>query len=125
MVGRAPFKRGENNNNDRHADDGPITRFRGPVVPVTVDLRNADGSPRFVNGQRLISSPAAYVAPTLASPIFLSTGYNSSFIRPSSPIPYYAPNFTEWLLSTGTRFSIRRSDRAGRWSSLQTLTVSL
>ena len=79
MVGRAPFKGGEDDN-DRHDDDGPVTRFRAPVVPVTVDLRNADGSPRFVNGQRLISSPAAYVAPTLASPIFQPTGYSSSFI---------------------------------------------
>jgi hypothetical protein len=73
MVGRAPV--GENDNSNA----SPVTRFRAPVVPVTVDLRNADGSPRFVNGQRLISSPAAYVAPTLASPIFQPTGYSSSF----------------------------------------------
>jgi hypothetical protein len=79
MVGRAPFK-GAKDNNDRQNDDGPVTHIRAPVVPVTVDLRNADGSPRFVNGQRLISSPAAYVAPTLASPIFQPTGYSSSFI---------------------------------------------
>ena len=79
MVGRAPFKAGEDDN-DRRDDDARVTRFRAPVVPVTVDLRNADGSPRFVNGQRLISSPAAYVAPTLASPIFQPTGYSSSFI---------------------------------------------
>jgi hypothetical protein len=79
MVGRAPFNGGEDEN-DRHDNNDPVTRFRAPVVPVTVDLRNADGSPRFVNGQRLISSPAAYVAPTLASPIFQPTGYSSSFI---------------------------------------------
>jgi hypothetical protein len=78
MVGRAPFKGGKDHN-DGSSDD-PVTHFRAPVVPVTVDLRNADGSPRFVNGQRLISSPAAYVAPTLASPIFQPTGYTSSFI---------------------------------------------
>jgi hypothetical protein len=79
MVGRAPFK-GAKDNNDRHDDGGPVTHIRASIVPVTVDLRNADGSPRFVNGQRLISSPAAYVAPTLASPIFQPTGYSSSFI---------------------------------------------
>jgi hypothetical protein len=79
MIGRAPFKGGEDDN-DRHNDNGSVTHIRAPVVPVTVDLRNADGSPRFVNGQRLISSPAAYVAPTLASPIFQPTGYSSSFI---------------------------------------------
>ena len=84
MVGRAPFKGGEDgkdrHDGDRHDGDGQVTRFRAPVVPVTVDLRNADGSPRFVNGQPLISSPAAYVAPTLASPIFQPTFYSSSFI---------------------------------------------
>jgi hypothetical protein len=79
MVGRAPFKGGEDDD-DRHGDDDPVTRFRAPVIPVMVDLRNADGSPRYVNGQPLISSPAAYVAPTLASPIFQPTGYSSSFI---------------------------------------------
>jgi hypothetical protein len=109
MVGRAPFKGGEDDNG-HHGDDGPVTRFRAPLVPVTVDLRNADGSPRFVNGKRLVSSPAACVAPTLASPIFQPTGYSSSFR--SSPMPYCAPNFTEWLLGTGTRFSFRRSNRA-------------
>jgi hypothetical protein len=79
MVGRAPFKGGVDGSH-RHDEDGPVTRFRAPVVPVTVDLRNADGSPRFVNGQPLISPPAAYVAPTLASPIFQPTIYSSSFI---------------------------------------------
>src|SRR5262249_36835443 len=69
----------DRHDNDRH-DDGQVIRIRAPVVPVTVDLRNADGSPRFVNGQPLISSPAAYVAPTLASPIFQTTGYSSSFV---------------------------------------------
>jgi hypothetical protein len=78
MVGRAPFKGGEDDNDQ--GDGVPVTHIRAPVVPVTVDLRNADGSPRFVNGQRLISSPAAYVAPTLASPIFQPSGYSSSFI---------------------------------------------
>jgi hypothetical protein len=77
MVGKAPFKRGEEDNDQ--GDNAPVTHIRVPVIPVTVDLRNADGSPRFVNGQRLISSPAAYVAPTLASPIFQPTGYSSSF----------------------------------------------
>jgi hypothetical protein len=76
MVGRAPFTGGQNDN----GDDGPVTRIRAPVIPVTVDLRNLDGSPRFVNGQPLISSPAAHVAPALASPVFQPAGYSSSFI---------------------------------------------
>jgi hypothetical protein len=79
MVGRAPFK-GAKDDNDPNDDGGPITHIRASIVPVTVDLRNADGSPRFVNGQRLISSPGAYVAPTLASPLFQPTSFSSSFI---------------------------------------------
>jgi hypothetical protein len=43
-----------------------------------VDLRNADGSPRFVNGQRLISRPDAFIEPTLNSPIFQNFTYSSS-----------------------------------------------
>jgi hypothetical protein len=73
MVGKSPFNRGDDD------DSGHVTRINAPVVPVTMDLRNADGSPRFVNGQRLISSPAAFVAPTLASPIFQPAPYTSSF----------------------------------------------
>lgn len=74
MVGKSPFQRGDDD------DDGGTTHIGAPVIPVTVDLRNSDGSPRFLNGQRLISSPAAYVAPTLASPIFQPTGYSSSIV---------------------------------------------
>jgi hypothetical protein len=43
-----------------------------------VDLRNADGSPRFVNGQPLISSPTKFVQPTLDSPLFQNFTYSSS-----------------------------------------------
>ena len=43
------------------APKGGPTTINAPIVPVTMDLRNTDGSPRFVNGQRLISSPAAFV----------------------------------------------------------------
>jgi hypothetical protein len=56
------------------------TTFDAPIVPVTVDLRNADGSPRFVNGHRLISSPTAFVTPTLNSPVFQNSTFSSSSV---------------------------------------------
>lgn len=54
------------------------TTFDAPIVPVTMDLRNFDGSPRFVNGHPLISSPTAFVTPTLNSPVFQNFNYSSS-----------------------------------------------
>jgi hypothetical protein len=59
---------------------GGTTWINAPIVPVTVDLRNADGTPRFVNGQRLISSPAPYVQPVLDSPVFTNATYTSSSV---------------------------------------------
>jgi len=47
---------------------------------VTLDLRNFDGSPRFVNGQPLISSPAAFVTPTVNSPVFSNSTFSSSSV---------------------------------------------
>ena len=60
---------------------GGTTWINAPIVPVTMDLRNADGSPRFVNGHALISSPAQYVQPVLDSPVF------SNAVFSSSPVP--------------------------------------
>ncbi len=57
---------------------GGSTWINAPVVPVTIDMRNFDGSPRFVGGQPLISSPAAFVTPTLNSPVFSTSSFSSS-----------------------------------------------
>jgi hypothetical protein len=57
---------------------GGTTTLNAPVIPVDVDLRNFDGSPRFVKGHRLYSPAAPFVAPTLNSPIFQNTTYSSS-----------------------------------------------
>ncbi|HYK34816.1 hypothetical protein [Alloacidobacterium sp.] len=65
MVGTAPEHHG-------------TTTLNAPIVPVTLDLRNFDGSPRFVNGQPLISSPAQFVQPTVDSPVFQNFTYSSS-----------------------------------------------
>ena len=59
---------------------GTTTTLNAPVVPVTLDLRNADGTPRFVNGQPLISHPDPFITPTLNSPVFQNATYSSSSV---------------------------------------------
>ncbi len=73
MVGHAPF--GEGNDADWQ---GETTRIHAPVVPVNLDLRNYDGTPRYVNGQRLYSDATQYVPYVLASPVFQNYAYDSS-----------------------------------------------
>jgi hypothetical protein len=73
MVGHAPF--GQGNDDDWR---GETTWIGAPVVPVNLDLRNFDGSPRFVGGKRLFSDATQYVAPVLSSPVFSKTFYTSS-----------------------------------------------
>jgi hypothetical protein len=72
MVGRSPFGHGDG---DGH---NGTTAIRAPVVPVNLDLRNADGSVRFVNGQRLFSDATQFLQPTLNSPIFQNSQFTSS-----------------------------------------------
>jgi len=72
MVGHAPFATGEQD------EEGQTTSIGAPVVPVNLDLRNADGSPRFVGGKRLFSDATQYVNPVLNSPVFSKTFYSSS-----------------------------------------------
>jgi hypothetical protein len=57
---------------------GGTTVINAPVVPVIVDLRNYDGSPRFVNGKRLISMPAPFLQPFMDGPVFGTAHYSSS-----------------------------------------------
>jgi hypothetical protein len=57
---------------------GGTTPINAPIVPVTLDLRNFDGSPRFVGGKRLISSPTAFVTPVLNSPVFANSSWDTS-----------------------------------------------
>ncbi len=77
MVGHAPFGQSHADNNDWRGD---ITWIGAPVIPVSLDLRNADGTPRFVNGQRLFSDATQFLKPVLQSPIFVPTFYSSSDI---------------------------------------------
>ncbi len=59
-------------------EHGGTTTINAPIVPVSLDLRNADGSPRFVNGQRLFYDATQFVQPVLNSPIFQNATYSSS-----------------------------------------------
>jgi len=65
MVGKSPDHEGQ-------------TTINAPIIPVSLDLRNADGSPRFVNGKRLYSDATQYVTPVLHSPIFQNSWFSSS-----------------------------------------------
>jgi len=70
MVGNSPFSNGE----DGHGR----TTISAPIIPVIVDLRNFDGSPRFVNGHRLTLDPTPLLQNLLNSPIFSNSTYDSS-----------------------------------------------
>jgi len=78
LVGRAPF------GTDESEGSAETTEIRAPIVPVSLDLRNFDGSPRFVGGKRLFSDGTQYVNPVLNSPVFSNTSYGSS----GSPTQY-------------------------------------
>lgn len=57
------------------------TIINAPVVPVSIDLLDTDGSVRVVNGHPLHSDVTPFVQPTLNSPVF------STFQYSSSPVP--------------------------------------
>jgi hypothetical protein len=83
MVGNSPFAQGnQGQGNQGHGNegdsDGESTTISAPVVAVNLDLRNADGSPRFVGGHRLYSDATQYVTPVLNSPVFSDSFYSSS-----------------------------------------------
>lgn len=54
------------------------TSINAPVIPVSLDLRDKNGNPRFVNGNPLISDVTPFVQPTLNSPVFSNATYSSS-----------------------------------------------
>ncbi|PYY02933.1 MAG: hypothetical protein DMG64_09760 [Acidobacteria bacterium] len=67
MVGNPPNNHG-------------TTYINAPVVPVDIDLRNFDGTPRVLNGKRLYLAAAPFVPYVLASPVFQNSMYSSSSI---------------------------------------------
>ena len=54
------------------------TTINAPVIPVSIDLRDENGNPRFIGGQPLISDATPIVQPTLNSPVFSNAAYSSS-----------------------------------------------
>lgn len=71
MVGRSPF-----GSDGDHG--GRTTDIGAPIIPVNIDLRNFDGSPRFLNGKRLFLDATQYVTPVLKSPVFAKSSFTSS-----------------------------------------------
>src|SRR5262250_46869 len=57
---------------------GRTTLINAPIQPVDVELDDANGNLRFVNGQPLISHATPFVAPVLGSPVFSNFTYSSS-----------------------------------------------
>jgi hypothetical protein len=57
---------------------GGTTTINAPIIPVIMDLRNADGTPRFVGGQPLVSDPTPFIDPVLNSPVFQNATFTSS-----------------------------------------------
>lgn len=60
---------------------GGTTTINAPVVPVIIDMRNADGTPAFAsNGTRLISLPDPFVQLFMNGPVFGVSTYSSSSV---------------------------------------------
>jgi hypothetical protein len=75
MIGRSPFKTSEGGDDDGRRR---TTAIGSPIIPVNLDLRDSDGSPRFFNGKRLFFDATQFVNPVLQSPIFSPSSYSSS-----------------------------------------------
>jgi hypothetical protein len=59
-------------------ESGGTTKINAPIVPVSLDLRNADGSPRYVDGHRLLYDVTPFVQLAVSSPVFQNANYSSS-----------------------------------------------
>jgi hypothetical protein len=57
---------------------GRTTLINAPIQPVNVELDDANGNLRIVNGHPLISDATQFVAPVLGSPVFSNSTYSSS-----------------------------------------------
>lgn len=57
---------------------GGTTSINAPIIPVIMDLRNFDGSPRFVGGHPLVYDASQYLALAAGSPVFSNTTWNTS-----------------------------------------------
>ena len=80
---------------------GGTTIINASIVPVSLDLLDYDGSPRYVNGQRLFFDVTPFIASVLASPVFQTANYSSSnvptqFIDAIQRAEYYNQMRPDW-----------------------------
>lgn len=57
---------------------GGTTVFEAPIIPVSLDLLDYDGSVRVVHGHKLHYSVEPFIKPVLESPVFRTADYTSS-----------------------------------------------
>jgi hypothetical protein len=73
-----PTKRWFYNMIGRNPEETGTTMIGAPIVPVSVQLLDFDGSNRIVNGINMFSDVTPFVQPTLMSPVFQNNWYTSS-----------------------------------------------
>ena len=59
-------------------EDGGTAAFDAPIIPVSIDLLDTDGSVRIVNGHKLHYSVRPFINDVVGSPIFQNAEYSSS-----------------------------------------------
>jgi hypothetical protein len=59
-------------------ESGGTTSFNAPIIPVSLDLLDYDGSVRVIDGQRLHYSVQPFMGAAVNSPIFQNSEYTSS-----------------------------------------------
>jgi hypothetical protein len=77
------------------------TYINAPIVPVDIDLRNSDGSIRYLNGKRMYLEASPYVPYILGSPVFQNSTYSSSstptqFTDAVQRAEYYSKAKADW-----------------------------
>lgn len=82
-------------------DLGGTTTFDAPIIPVSLDLLDYDGSVRAVNGRKLHYSVEPYVNAVVNSPVFQNAEYSSSdvptqFADSVQRAEFYSVMQTDW-----------------------------
>ena len=80
---------------------GGTTRFNAPIIPVSLDLLDFDGSVRTINGRRLHYAVQPFVASVLNSPVFQNAEYSSSdaptqFVDAIQKAAFYSTMQFDW-----------------------------
>jgi hypothetical protein len=96
-----------------HPAAGGTTAFNAPIIPVSLDLLDYDGSVRVIDGHRLHYSAEPFVNPVVNSPVFQNTDYTSSdvptqFVDAVQRAEFYNVMQSDW------HTLLRPSVKAGR-----------